>query len=223
MCVVVLDGWGLAEPGPGNAVELAQHARCSTGCGGTVRIPRCRPRGEPSACPTARWGTPRSVTPTSAPGRVVRQDLVRIDDDIDAGEFAQNPVFAAAFERARGLGAAPARPALRRRRPQSHPAPPGADRGGHRRGVEPTCMCMRSPTAATCRRPAERASPSRFQGIVTVSGRYWAMDRDRRWDRVKRAYDAIVHGVGAISLERGRGDPPRPTSRASPTSSSSRP
>ena len=40
-------------------------------------------------------------------------------------------------------------------------------------------------------------------GIVTVSGRYWAMDRDRRWDRTKRAYDAIVHGVGESAVERG--------------------
>ena len=30
----------------------------------------------------------------------------------------------------------------------------------------------------------------------SVVGRYWAMDRDRRWDRTKRAYDALVHGVG---------------------------
>ena len=48
---------------------------------------------------------------------------------------------------------------------------------------------------------------------MTVSGRYWAMDRDRRWDRTKRAYDAIVHGVGAEAAERrgGRsGGPTRP-------------
>src|SRR6185436_14148450 len=32
--------------------------------------------------------------------------------------------------------------------------------------------------------------------IATVGGRYWAMDRDQRWDRIKRGYDAIVHGVG---------------------------
>ena len=33
--------------------------------------------------------------------------------------------------------------------------------------------------------------------MATVCGRYFGMDRDRRWDRTKRAYDAIVHGVGA--------------------------
>ena len=40
-------------------------------------------------------------------------------------------------------------------------------------------------------------SRRRSPGIATVAGRYYAMDRDRRWDRAKRAYDAIVHGVGA--------------------------
>ncbi len=50
--------------------------------------------------------------------------------------------------------------------------------------------------------------------IASVGGRYWAMDRDRRWDRVERGYDAIVHGVGerapsaieAISAAYGRGE-----------------
>ena len=40
--------------------------------------------------------------------------------------------------------------------------------------------------------------------IATVGGRYWAMDRDRRWDRVERGYDAIVHGVGEHAPRRRR-------------------
>ena len=50
--------------------------------------------------------------------------------------------------------------------------------------------------------------------IATVGGRYWAMDRDQRWDRIERGYDAIVHGVGdhapsAIARHRGRLRPRR--------------
>ena len=59
--------------------------------------------------------------------------------------------------------------------------------------------------------------------IGTVGGRYYAMDRDHRWERTKLAYDAIVHAPG---LERGdsrRGGRTTPTSAATPTSSSSRP
>ena len=65
---------------------------------------------------------------------------------------------------------------------------------------------MRSPTGATPRRPAERitwrdcAAQLAKSGarIVTVIGRYFAMDRDRRWDRTKLAWDAIVLGRGEI-------------------------
>ena len=59
--------------------------------------------------------------------------------------------------------------------------------------------------------------------IGTVCGRYWGMDRDRRWDRTRRSYDAIVHG----RRRPPRRAPPRrcrpPTTPASATSSSSRP
>lgn len=44
--------------------------------------------------------------------------------------------------------------------------------------------------------PAFLASLNEGSRVVTVTGRYWALDRDKRWDRVKKAYDAIVHGQG---------------------------
>ena len=59
--------------------------------------------------------------------------------------------------------------------------------------------------------------------IGTVGGRYWGMDRDRRWDRTKRAYDAIVHARGPAGGVSGCGGPRLLRARASPTSSSSRP
>ena len=42
--------------------------------------------------------------------------------------------------------------------------------------------------------------------IASVGGRYWAMDRDGRWDRVERGYDAIVHGVGERAADAAAGD-----------------
>ena len=61
--------------------------------------------------------------------------------------------------------------------------------------------------------------------VGSVVGRYWAMDRDRRWDRTQRAYDLLVHGRGrGIDSRRQRrgGRARRPTSGGRPTSSSSR-
>ena len=75
------------------------------------------------------------------------------------------------------------------------------------------------------RRRWRRVSPRciRTRRIATVGGRYYAMDRDHRWERVEAGYDAIVHGEAAhhaASATRGRSRPPTPAAR--PTSSSSR-
>ncbi len=58
--------------------------------------------------------------------------------------------------------------------------------------------------------------------IGTVGGRYWGMDRDRRWDRTKRAYDAIVHARAPARRRRRRARSASHTSVRSRTSSSSR-
>ena len=95
------------------------------------------------------------------------------------------------------------------RRPRRRPRGRRARRGHGRarrapRAAHPTASSSTpSPMAAT--RPPRSADDflpeleARFDGratVASVTGRYWAMDRDRRWDRTKRAYDAIVHGIG---------------------------
>ena len=62
LCLVVLDGWGLAEPGPGNAVSLARYAGLRRALGAIPAHDAARPAAATSACPTARWATPRSGT-----------------------------------------------------------------------------------------------------------------------------------------------------------------
>ena len=108
----------------------------------------------------------------------------------------------------------------------------GADRAGRRarrRGSGRARLHRRPRHAAA--RPARRYLATSTAGarragdarIGTVVGRYFAMDRDRRWDRIQQAYDLLVHGRGAAHGRdgvRGRREPP--TSAARPTSSSSR-
>ena len=98
---MVLDGWGLAEAGPGNAVELAQ-TPVFDGLWREFPHTTLQASGRAVGLPDGQMGNSEVGHTNLGAGRVVRQDLVRIDDDIDAGTFAQNPVFAAAFERARG-------------------------------------------------------------------------------------------------------------------------
>src|SRR5450432_1322533 len=107
VCLVVLDGWGLAEPGPGNAISLARtpvfdelwdaypHTTL-TACGRAVGLPE------------GQMGNSEVGHLNLGAGAVVRQDLVRIDDAIADGTLAENDVLREAFAGASG-SAPPAR------------------------------------------------------------------------------------------------------------------
>ena len=219
---------GAGRLGPGRARARqrrrpGRYARLRPRSGRPGRAPRWPPRDGRSACPTARWATREVGHLNLGAGRVVLQDLVRIDEDVASGGIFQQPVL---LRRLR------ARAAARRCTwsacvsdggVHSHIRPPaGADRAGAPRAASSGCTCTRSPTGATSRPPAAPASWSGCRNLATVCGRFFGMDRDRRWDRTKRAYDAIVHGVGAVHRRPGGGRAGRVRAAASPTSSSSR-
>jgi 2,3-bisphosphoglycerate-independent phosphoglycerate mutase len=194
VCLVILDGWGLAEEGPGNAVRLA---RTPVFDALWDRYPHStlEASGRAVGLPDGQQGNSEVGHTNLGAGRVVRQDLVRIDDDIASGAFARNSVLVDACERARGSAL--------------HLLGLVSDGGVHSHidhllalielaaghGVEHVHV-----HAFTDGRDVSPTSGAGFlervPGIATVCGRYWAMDRDNRWDRTKRAYDAIVHGVG---------------------------
>ena len=67
VALVILDGWGIAPPGPGQRESSSPTRRSSTGSGATSRTRSSPPRARLSACPTGRWATPRSATSRSAP------------------------------------------------------------------------------------------------------------------------------------------------------------
>src|ERR1700728_4526501 len=97
VCLIVLDGWGLAEPGPGNAASLAHtpvfhevweaypHTTL-TACGRAVGLP------------DGQMGNSEVGHLNLGAGSVVRQDLVRINDAVADGTFAANPVLRAALD-----------------------------------------------------------------------------------------------------------------------------
>ena len=138
-------------------------------------------------------------------GAIVKQDLARIDDAVADGSFFENEALLAACERARNsprgrlhlLGLSPtaaSTPAGSTSRPASSWPP---------RRASPTSSSTPSPTAATRCRTAAAATSAELERwlrqagrVGTVSGRYYAMDRDTRWERTKLAYDAIVHARG---------------------------
>jgi 2,3-bisphosphoglycerate-independent phosphoglycerate mutase len=202
-CLVVLDGWGLAEPGPGNAISLADtpvfdelwesfpHTSL-TACGRAVGLPE------------GQMGNSEVGHLNLGAGAVVRQDLVRIDDAVADGSLAANEALGAALEAERvhliglvsdggvhsSLEHLLALIALARERGVDdvivHAFTDGRDTLPHA-GVEYLAELDRTPGLR----------------VGSVTGRYWAMDRDRRWDRTQRAYDMLVLGEAPYSAETG--------------------
>jgi 2,3-bisphosphoglycerate-independent phosphoglycerate mutase len=198
-CLIILDGWGLEEPGPGNAVSLARtpvfdelwesfpHTTL-TACGRAVGLP------------DGQMGNSEVGHLNLGAGAVVRQDLVRIDDAIADGSFVENEILRQAFT---GDGDSSAR---------VHLLGLVSDGGvhssfehllaliamGHQLGVED--LVVHAFTDGRDTLPHAGAGflmqLDQMPGarVGTVIGRYWAMDRDRRWDRTQRAYDMLVHG-----------------------------
>jgi 2,3-bisphosphoglycerate-independent phosphoglycerate mutase len=204
LCLVILDGWGLAPPGPGNAVD---QARTPVFDGLWERFPRTTlsASGRDVGLPEGQMGNSEVGHLNLGAGAVVKQDLARIDDAIADGSMFENEVLKAACEAAR-----------RSPRGRLHLLGLVSDGGVHS-GWEHIEACIEMaaqegvpdlvvhaftdgrdtlPTSA----PGYIAELERWLPhagrIATVGGRYYGMDRDRRWERTKLAYDAIVHGEG---------------------------
>jgi 2,3-bisphosphoglycerate-independent phosphoglycerate mutase len=193
-CLVVLDGWGLAPDSAGNAVALARTpcfdelwASCPhttlTTCGRAVGLPE------------GQMGNSEVGHLNLGAGAVVRQDLVRIDDAIAAGGLASNAVLRAAVQDA----------------PRVHLIGLVSDGGvhsslAHLRALIELARGGTGDVVVHAFSDGRDTPPHAGAGYLaeldalagarvgSLVGRYWAMDRDRRWDRTQRAYDLLVHG-----------------------------
>jgi 2,3-bisphosphoglycerate-independent phosphoglycerate mutase len=184
--LIILDGWGCAPPGPGNGVELARTPNFD-------RLWREYPHttlaasGEAVGLPPGQMGNSEVGHLTIGSGRILYQDLMRVNKAIEDGSFFENPALRSAFERGErthllGLvsyGGVHSHidhlRALLRFAPEKtwiHAFTDGRD-------VSPT-----SAVHDLAELPLDR--------ISTVVGRYYAMDRDQRWERTERAFDAIT-------------------------------
>ncbi|MHB1469124.1 MAG: 2,3-bisphosphoglycerate-independent phosphoglycerate mutase [Solirubrobacteraceae bacterium] len=205
VCLVVLDGWGLAPPGPGNAVALAHTPvfdELWAGCPHTT----LNASGHAVGLPEGQMGNSEVGHLNLGAGAVVKQDLVRIDQAVAAGALAHNPAIARALHGARRV----------------HLLGLVSDGGvhsslGHLFALVDVAAQL-APHAHVFihaftdgRDTLPHAGESFLQKLdalphatlASVVGRYWAMDRDRRWDRTQRAYDLLVHGQAPHAASSG--------------------
>ena len=206
--LIVLDGWGLEPDGPGNAVSLAATpvfdslwerypTTTLTACGLAVGLPE------------GQMGNSEVGHLNLGAGSVVMQDLTRIDAAAADGSMASNPVLRDAFsgtERVHVIGLV-------------------SDGGVHSSlehlqalielaaALEVPDLVVHAFTDGRDTLPRSGAgflasveawmSDAGVGRIGSVIGRYYAMDRDQRWDRVKLAYEMLVHGDAAHRADSG--------------------
>ena len=195
VALVILDGWGCAPAGPGNAVELADTPVFDAFW---ARFPHSRlmASGEAVGLPPGQMGNSEVGHLTIGSGRVLDQDLQRVNRAVRDESLFENEALVSAFKRARERGG------------DVHLLGLVSHGGVHshiehlrallelarREGMEERTWVHAftdgrdvSPTSAVrdlAELPRER--------IATVAGRYDAMDRDNRWERTEKALDAIV-------------------------------
>jgi 2,3-bisphosphoglycerate-independent phosphoglycerate mutase len=211
VALVILDGWGLAEPGPGNAVELANTPNFDElwDTHQTTTLIACGPA---VGLPEGQMGNSEVGHLNLGAGSVVKQDLMRIDEAVADGSLAENDVLKQAMAAAREGGR------LHLVGLVSHGGVHASER--HLKALIEMAAAEDVPDivlhAFTDGRDTLPTSGAGFVAeaegwlratgrgrIGSVGGRYYGMDRDKRWDRIQLAFDAMVEGQAAFHADSG--------------------
>jgi 2,3-bisphosphoglycerate-independent phosphoglycerate mutase len=203
LVLIVLDGWGIREDRDHNAIALA---RTPVYDALLARYPHARlvASGEAVGLPAGQMGNSEVGHMNMGAGRIVYQDLTRIDKAVRDGELFRSPVLEAAMDRCgdrhalhfiglvsdggvhshqRHLHALIRMAAARKvARLYVHVITDGRD-------SSPNGAARYIPELEAVMREAGAGQ------IASIVGRYYSMDRDKRWERTKLGYDAIVRGV----------------------------
>ncbi len=203
--LMILDGWGIAPPGPYNAAYVAKTPYLDSYF---ARCPHCELEASGSAVglPEGQMGNSEVGHLNIGSGRIIYQELTRISKAISDGTFFKNPVLVEVMRRAAADGKA------------LHLLGLLSDGGVHSHISHLTALLRLAgqlglsrvylhafldgrdvgpKTALGYIEQIEEAMRALGVGsIATVSGRYYAMDRDQRWERIRQAYAALVSGEG---------------------------
>ena len=203
--LIILDGWGIGPDYPGNAIKLAQTPTMDM-LGHTFPHTELVASGESVGLPRGEDGNTETGHLNIGAGRIVYQDFPRINMAIASGTFMENKAFLKAVEHVKKNGSILHLLGL-------------VGQGGVHSSNEHLYALMRLAKEQDLtkvylhlitdgRDSGPTSSPMYLEQvnkeiidigvgqIATVVGRYYAMDRDHRWERIKVAYDALVGGVG---------------------------
>ncbi len=205
VALIIMDGWGLADPGEGNAVHLADTPNVDRL---TAQYPSTtlQASGMAVGLPDGQMGNSEVGHMNLGAGRVVYQSLTTIHKAIDDGSFYENPEYQAALDH------------VNQNESKLHIMGLLSDGGVHshinhfkamldmarRKGVKRTYVHAFldgrdvPPASATkyVRELEDYIQQIGHGTIASVHGRYYAMDRDKNWDRIRKAYDVLTEADG---------------------------
>jgi 2,3-bisphosphoglycerate-independent phosphoglycerate mutase len=201
--LVILDGWGWREDAADNAVRLAE-----TPCFDRLWAdsPRCflRTSGPDVGLPAGQMGNSEVGHLNIGAGRVVMQDLVRIDAAVADGSIGRLPAFTKLIATLKGTGGAlhlmglVSAGGVHSHQDHALALAGAAVASGVKVWVHAwTDGRDCAPDSAPGFLRAFEAALPEGARIATICGRYYAMDRDNRWERVQQAYDVMVNPRGA--------------------------
>ncbi len=208
--LIIMDGFALGDEIPGNAVRAAKTPRLDDLFS---QYPFCQlsASGLDVGLPEGQMGNSEVGHTNIGAGRVVFQDLPRISLAIKDGSFFENPAYLKAVSACKETGGA------------LHLMGLLSDGGVHshithlyalvelakRHGLEKVyvhCFLDGRDVSPTSGKGFVEALQGKLKelgvgSIADVTGRYYAMDRDSRWERLQRAYDALVHGEAPVNAD----------------------
>ncbi len=206
VCLLILDGWGISEKVTGNAVKMARTPNMDS----YYRIysyVKLKPSGEAVGLPEGQMGNSEVGHLNIGAGRVVYQEFTRINREIKNGNFYKNKILLNAINN------------VREKDSSLHLLGLVSDGGVHSHINHLKALVELAETNGVKNLfihafldgrdvPPRSAIPylnevddylkkKGIGHIATVSGRYYSMDRDNRWERTKKSYDAMVHREGS--------------------------
>ncbi|MBI3577038.1 2,3-bisphosphoglycerate-independent phosphoglycerate mutase [Candidatus Gottesmanbacteria bacterium] len=203
--LIILDGWGIAPPGPGNAISLAKLTHMPS-FWQSYPHSELSASGEAVGLPSGEDGNTETGHLNIGAGRVVYQDLPRINMAIADGSFFTNDAFLAALRYSQEhhsnihLMGVVSDAGVHASREHLYALLQLLERNGRKENVYLHIFTdgRDAPPRAGARFVSELATVCKTMGvgtIATVMGRYFGMDRDRRWDRTEKAYVALTEPI----------------------------
>ena len=201
----IMDGWGNGKDCPKDAVKSANTPNFDK-LKAEQKYTQINASGEYVGLPDGQMGNSEVGHLNLGAGRVVYQDLTRINKDIKEGAFFENPALKEAIEHVKKNNSAlhlyglvstgGVHSSFNHLKALVKMA---ADNGLKRVYVHAFLDGRDTPPKSAVNFLAELEEELKkynLPQIATISGRYWAMDRDNRWDRVEKAYNALLFGEG---------------------------